>query len=214
MKKSRVILFAFAIGLVNALHAQFTQIELFSGFDKTDFTSYSSYFINENKSLSINTLAFFQKFNNEENQGFDKAGVQPTLFWNINEHISIGPSLYYNSIAGYSRRLSAKFTLKNSRLLLVVIPSVAHSEKMDAGYAEAFAQFQFNIPLNNRISLWLNGQFLTVWDKFESHSRSFQQLRMGLSIKGHQFGIGADFDQYGPNPIEKTSFGVYYRKTL
>lgn len=214
MKKLIIISLLFTIGFANSLQAQFTQIELFSGFDKTDFTSYSSYFINENKSLSINTLAFFQKFSDEENQVFDEVGVQPTLFWNINQHISIGPSLYYNSFAGYSRRLSVKFTLKNSRVLLVVIPSIAHSEKKDASYAEAFAQFQLNIPLNNEMSLWVNGQLLTVWDKFQTHSRSFQQLRMGLSINGHQFGIGADFDQYGPNPIEKTSFGLYYRKTL
>ncbi|MDH7912775.1 hypothetical protein [Winogradskyella sp. SYSU M77433] len=214
MKKLRIISLLFTIGFTNLMQAQFTQIELFSGFEKTDFTAYSSYFINDRKSLSINTLAFFQKYNEEENQGFDEVGVQPTLFWNITKHISIGSSLYYNSIAGYSHRLSGKFTLKNSRVLLVVIPSIAHSKKMDAGYAEAFAQFQFNIPLNNKISLWFNGQFLTVWDKFDMHSRSFQQLRMGLSIKVHQFGVGADFDQYGPNPIEKTSFGVYYRKTL
>ncbi|WP_246070011.1 hypothetical protein [Mangrovivirga cuniculi] len=141
MKKLRIISFVFTVGLVNALQTQFTQIELISGFDKTDFTSNSSYFINERKALSINTLAYFQKYNDDENKGFDEAGVQPTLFWNNNEHISIGPSLYYNSIAGYSRRLSTKFILKNIHLLLVVIPSVAHSEKMDAGYAEAFAQY-------------------------------------------------------------------------
>jgi len=214
MKKAIIISSFLTIGFVNYLQAQFTQIELFSGFDKTDFTLYSSYSINKKNTLNIATLAFFQKFRDEENQFFDEAGVQPTLFWNINEHISIGPSLYYNSITGYSKRLSAKYTLKNSRLLLVVIPSAAHSEKMDAGYAEVFAQFQFNIPLNNRVSLWVNGQFLTVWDKFETHSRSFQQLRAGASFKGHQLGVGVDFDQYGPNPIEKTSFGVYYRKTL
>jgi hypothetical protein len=214
MKKIIIISSLLIIGFANNLQAQFTQIELFSGFDKTDFTLYSSYSINESKTLSINTLAFFQKFSDEESHGFDEVGVQPTLFWNINRKISIGPSLYYNSFAGYSRRLSAKFTLKNSRVLFVIIPSVAHSEKLDASYAEVFAQFQFNTPMTDKLSLWINGQFLTVWDQFQTHSRSFQQLRAGLSIKGHQFGIGVDFDQYGPNPLEKSSYGLYYRKTL
>ncbi|GAB4165469.1 MAG: hypothetical protein Tsb0033_27220 [Winogradskyella sp.] len=214
MKRIVIISIVLSVGIVNLLQAQFTQVELFSGFDKTDFTAYSSYFINENKSLSINTLAFFQKFNDEENQDFDEAGVQPTLFWNLNEHFSIGPSLYYNSFAGYSRRLSAKFTLKNPRVLCVIIPSIAHSEKLDASYAEVFAKLQFNTPITDKLSLWINGQFLTVWDKFQMHSRSFQQFRAGLSLKGHQFGVGADFDQYGPNPIQKSSFGLYYRKTL
>lgn len=202
------------IGFANHSQAQFTQVELFSGFDKTDFTLYSSYTIDESQTLSINTLAFLQKFNDEENQGFDEIGIQPTLFWNINKNIAIGPSLYYNSFAGYSERLSAKFTVKNSRVLFVIISTVAHSEQTDAGYAEAVAQFQLNTPINDKVSLWFNGQLLTVWDQFKMHSRSYQQLRVGVSFNGHQFGIGLDFDQYGPNPIEKSSFGMYYRKTL
>ena len=214
MKKIILITSFLTIGFANYLQAQFTQVELFSGFDKTDFPLYSSYTINKSKTLSINTLAFFQKFRDEENQVLDEAGVQPTVFWNINENISIGPSLYYNSFSGYSERLSAKFTVKNSRVLFVIIPTVAHSEQKAASYAETFAQFQFNTPINKKVSLWLNGQFLTVWDEFKTHSRSFQQLRSGVSFNGHQFGIGLDFDQYGPNPIKKSSFGLYYRKTL
>lgn len=214
MKKIVIITSFLTIGLANYLQAQFTQVELFSGLDKTDFTLYSSNSINEKNKLHIATLAFFQRFHEKTNEGFNEVGVQPTLFWNINRTFSFGPSLYYNSIAGYSGRLSSKFTLKQSRLLLVIIPTIAYSEQTDAGYAEAFAQFQFNSPINEKISLWFNGQFLTVWDKFKSHSRSFQQLRAGMSFNGHQFGIGLDFDQYGPNPIKKSSFGVYYRKTL
>ncbi|MGB5480611.1 MAG: hypothetical protein WBM91_05990 [Eudoraea sp.] len=214
MKKIVIITSFLTFGFANYLQAQFTQVELFSGFDKTEFTLYSSYNVNESKTLNINTLAFFQKFRDEENQGFDEIGVQPTLFWNINKYITIGPSLYYNSVAGYSERFSAKFTLKNSRIVFVFIPTVAHSHQTDASYAEVFAQFQFSIPINHKAFLWLNGQFLTVWDEFKTHSRSFEQLRAGVSFNGHQFGVGLDFDQYGPNPIEKSSFGLYYRKIL
>ncbi|MDC6388975.1 hypothetical protein PP182_09810 [Maribacter sp. PR1] len=214
MKKIAITFLLIILGFAQHLNAQFTQVELFSGFDKTDFTLYSSYPINEKNTLSIATLAFFQKFNKEENEGLDEVGVQPSLFWNINKNIAVGPSLYYNSFAGYSERLSAKLTLKNSRILFVLIPTVARSEQKNAGYAEAFSQIQFSVPINDKVYLWLNGQFLTVWDKFKTHSRSFQQLRAGVSFNGHQFGVGVDFDQYGPEPIKKSSFGIYYRKTL
>jgi len=202
------------IGFANYSQAQFTQVELFSGLDKTDFTLFSSYTINESQTLSINTLAFFQKFKDEENRGFDEIGVQPTLFWNINKNIAIGSSLYYNSFAGYSERLSAKFTVKNSRVLLVVISTVAHSEKTGASYVEAMAQFQINTPINDKVSFWFNGQLLTVWNELKEHSRSAQQLRIGVSFSAHQIGIGLDLDQYGPNATEKSSFGLYYRKIL
>lgn len=214
MKKIAIIFLLIILAFAQHLNAQFIQVELFSGFDKTDFTLYSSYPINEKNTLSIATLAFFQKFHKSEDQGFDEVGVQPTLFWNINKRIGFGPSLYYNSVAGYSKRISAKLTLKNSRILFILIPTIAHSEQKNAGYAEAFSQIQFSVPINDKVSLWLNGQFLTVWDKFKTHSRSFQQLRAGVSFNGHQFGVGVDFDQYGPEPIKKSSFGIYYRKTL
>jgi len=213
MKKVIIITSLLIIGFLNPLQAQFTQVELFSGFDKTDFTLFSSYPINKSQSLSLNTLAFFQKFK-KENEEFDEIGVQPTLFWNITKNIALGPSIYYNSFAGYSERLSAKYTFKNSQLFFVAIPTAAHSEQNSASYAELFVQIQYNRPLNDNISLWLNGQFLTIWDEFKQHSRSFQQLRVGVSIYEHQVGLGIDLDQFGLKPIEKFALGFYYRKTI
>ncbi|MEQ3656247.1 MAG: hypothetical protein ABNH00_10325 [Dokdonia sp.] len=214
MKKVVIISVAITLAFVSTLKGQFTSLELFSGFEKTDFTLLSSYSINTSNTLSVTTLAFFQKFREKENQMFDEVGVQPTLFWKINQTVAIGPSLYYNSFAGFSERLSAQFTLEHSKAVFIVMPTVAYSEKKDASLAEVFAQFQLHTPLSEKIALCFNGQFLTVWDKFKKHSRSFQQLRLGLSYKGHQFGLGSDFDQYGPKPIHKSSFGLYYRSII
>ena len=108
MKKIEIISVSLIIAFVSTLQAQFTQIELFSGFEKTDFTLFSNYSINDSNTLSIATLVFFQKFREKENRIFDEVGVQPTLFWNINKTIALGPSLYYNSFGGFSERLSGK----------------------------------------------------------------------------------------------------------
>jgi len=213
MKRITLISSLLIIGFLNPLQAQFTQVELFSGFDKTDFTVFSSYSITKSQTLSLNTLAFFQKFK-QENEAFDEVGVQPTLFWNITKNIAIGPSIYYNSFAGFSERLSAKYAFKNSRLLLVLIPTVAYSEQINTSYVEAFLQIQYNKPINDHISIWLNGQYLTIWDQFKTHSRSYQQWRAGVSFDDVQVGFGLDMDQYGLKPINKTSFGLYYRLTI
>ncbi len=213
MKKVLFLITIVNLGFTGLSQAQFTQVELFSGLQKTDISLYSSYPLIENQKLSLNTLAFFQKFSESENQAFNETGLQPTVFWNFNSHFALGPSLYYNSIAGYSQRLSAKFQYQKSRLVLVLIPSLAYS-KQSSAYAEAFAQFQYQKPLNKKISLWLNGQLLSVWNDLNNHARSFQQWRAGLSIKGHQFGLGLDWDHYGPLFIERQSYGLYYRKTF
>ncbi|MGD1947930.1 MAG: hypothetical protein ACFB0A_17125 [Croceivirga sp.] len=207
---SLVLILSFA----SALQAQFTQLELFSGFEKTNFTLFSNYPIDNNNTLSVSTLTFFQRYGEEENQIFDEVGVQPTVFWNINETFSFGSSLYCNSFGGFSERLSSKLTLKTSNALLLVIPTLAYSEKKNTGLGEVFTQVQIQKPLSKNTLLWFNAQFLTVWDKFKSHSRSFQQLRLGIAYEGHQLGLGLDVDQYGPDPITQSNFGIYYRKTI
>ncbi|WP_394746869.1 hypothetical protein [Spongiimicrobium salis] len=195
MKKAEVISVVFRIGFVRTLQARFDQPGLFSGFKKRDFALLSS-LIHNSTALSVSILAFFQKFRNEERQIFDEVGVHPTLFWNSNEMISIGPSCYDKNFGGFSERLSAKFTPKNSKDVFIVIPTVTYSKKKHASSAALFAQF------------------LAVWDKFKIRSISFQQLRLGLYYKRHPLGLGADFEQYGSKPIQKSPFGCYYRKTL
>lgn len=214
MKK--LILFAslLAFAFVQPSSAQFTQIELFSGVKKIDFSLYSSKVLLQKNKLSLATLAFFHKF--KTNKNLDEIGVQPTVFWNANKSFSIGPSFYYNSMAAYSNRLSVKYTFKNSKLLLAVIPSIGHTrgnmkEKL---YAEFFTQFQYCTPIKKNIKLYMNGQFLTVWKSFKNHARSFQQFRIGLSVQTHQVGIGLDLDQYGALILQKSTYGFYYRKTI
>ena len=169
--------------------------------------------IDKRQNLSITTLAFFQKFNGE-NQQFDEIGLQPTLFWNVSNNFSLGPSIYYNSFAGLSERISARVILKSLNLSAVLMSTVAHSEQNNNIYTEGFAQIQYNKVLSKNLSLWLIGQFLTIWNDFKVHSRSYQQLRIGMSLSDHQIGIGLDLDQYGSRPIEKSSYGIYYRKNL
>lgn len=53
---------------------------------------------------------------------------------------------------------------------------------------------------------------MPTWNTFSIHDRSFQQLRAGFSYNTTQFGIATDFDQYGENPITKTSMGLFIRK--
>jgi len=193
------------------LHGQFTQIELFKSFNKTTFNLYSSHSINDAKSLNLATLGFFEKYKSKENREFNEVGIQPTLFWNFSKNFSIGPSIYYNSIAGFAQRISAKYVAKNEKLLIVLVPTVGHYQQEAQIYAETFAQFQFNVPIKESLSFWVNGQFLNVWDAFKTHSRSYQQLRTGISLTRHQFGVGIDLGRYGPQTFRTKAIGIYYR---
>ncbi len=212
--KTGTLIFLVLYGVIQPLTGQFTQLEFFSGATKTDVTLLSSIGLNHKNTLQLTTLAFFQRFREEENSVFDEIGLQPTLFWNLHKNVALGPSIYYNSFSGYSERLSARLTLKNKQLLFVALPTLAYSEQKKASYAELFAQVQIQVPVSQKLSFWLNGQFLTVWDEFKIHARSYQQLRLGISLHDHQVGIGLDMDQYGTQPVNKSSLGLYYRRIL
>lgn len=212
MKKTNAILILFLVIFSLRLRAQITQLELASGIAKTDFTSFSIRPINDAKTFSVSTLAFFQKYHKKENIIFDELGVQTTAFWNFSKSISIGPSLYYNSVAGFSERISLLFSTKTRSFSLAAIPSIAHLELTNFINGELFIQMQFTQLLKKQWNLLLSIQTLTHWDKFSIHARSFQQVRTGLSYKATQFGLAIDFDQYGKKTITETSVGLFVRK--
>ena len=212
MKKISAFLILSFLIFSQKVIAQITQLEFASGIAKTDFTYFSIRPIDSNKTFSISTLAFFQKFHEEENIIFDELGVQATAFWNFSKSISIGPSLYHNSPAGFSERISLLFSTKTRRISLTAITSIAHLELTNFINGELFVQFQYLQPLKKQWNLLLNAQILTHWDKFSTHARSFQQVRTGLSYKTTQFGLAADFDQYGKTPITQISIGLFVKK--
>ncbi|MBC3757467.1 hypothetical protein H7U19_03555 [Hyunsoonleella sp. SJ7] len=212
MKKTNAVLMLFLLIFSQKICAQIAQIEFASGIAKTDFTSFSIRPIDDKRTFSIATLAFFQKYHEKENEVFDELGVQTTALWNFSKSIAIGPSLYYNSVAGFSERISVFFSTKTKRFSIAAIPSIAHMELTNFINGELFLQMQFTQPLKNDWNALLSALALTHWDKFSIHARSFQQVRTGLSFKSTQFGLAVDFDQYGKIPITKTSIALFVRK--
>ncbi|WP_172435955.1 hypothetical protein [Sediminicola luteus] len=202
------------LALQNHAKAQITQLEFASGMAKTDFTYFAAQPMNEKETWSLATLAFFQKYHEHENFIFDELGVQTTAFWQLSNSISIGPSLYYNSVSGFSERISLLFGFRTKHLSLKIIPSIAHMELTHFINGEIFLQLTFTQPLKKEWQFMCHATILTHWDKFEVHSRSFQQLRAGISYKNNQFGLAVDLDRYGNQPIQRTSMGLYLRKTF
>ena len=214
--KRKSILFTMILGVFfyQKMIAQITQIELMSGIPKTDFTYFSVKMLDNKGHFSISNLAFFQKYHKDENSVFDEVGVQSTLFWNFTKHLSIGPSLYFNSVSGFTERISLLSKIRGKTLNISIISSLVHAEDTKTINGEVLVQLQFQQRINAQWGFVLNGLLLSNWDRFSRHTRSFQQLRTGLVYRQTQFGIAVDLDQYGPKPISKTSFGLFLKKSF
>ncbi len=196
------------------LNAQITQMEFISGLHSTRFSSFTIKPLNNSGSLSIASQAFFQKYHKEEDVPFDELGVQATVYWNFSKNVAIGPTLYHNSAAGFTERISVLIHNTKPGFSIVAIPAIIHNEKTKDINGEIFMQLQLTIPLKNNWQVLTYGQFISIWDKFNTHARSFQQIRIGLSHIGNQFGLATDFDQYGDQPTSKCTVGLFLRKVI
>ena len=210
MIKRNILVALFLMALTYEGFAQVSQLGLATGPNKTDFTSLSFRPLSANGKFTIATLAFFQKFHRQEEIIFDEAGVQSTLYWNINRSISVGPGLYYNSETGFSERLSMLYKVQLPSFVLAAIPTIAHAEKTGYLNGELFLQMQWTRSLNDDLKLLFSAQLFAHWDQFSNHTRSFQQIRAGVAEETTQYGLAIDFDQFGDTQL--TSIGVFVRK--
>ena len=215
MKKKSALLFLFTLFIFSrSITAQVTQFELTTGFYKSDFSSSTIKPLDSKNKFSISTLAFFQKFYRKEDRLFDETGVQASVYWNFTKNLSVGPSLYYNSVAGLSEKLSFLILAGGSHLVFVAIPAISHTENDGNINGGLFFQLQYMKRIKREWNFWVNTQLLTEWNKFSNHSRSFQQVRIGIAYKTNQFGVAADLDAYGHPQIWKKSIGVFVRKVF
>jgi hypothetical protein len=83
---------------------------------------------------------------------------------------------------------------------------------LDVFNFETFALLENKPQLTDKLGLYTRVQGLYNHNtKQDFHDRSYLYLRAGLSIKKYQFGLGANFDRYGPFKINQENYGLFVR---
>jgi hypothetical protein len=72
---------------------------------------------------------------------------------------------------------------------------------------------QYKPEINEHLKLYTRIQMLNLFDS-EGNIKSYQWMRLGLEVKGIQFGLVANLDEYGPNPSVESNFGLFLRKEI
>lgn len=214
MKKIHIIASVLLIAFSNQSFSQITQVEYTPSNIKTDFSYFSIQPLTKSNTLSLSTIAFFQKFYKQKNIAFDEVGVQITGYWNFSKSVSIGPTLYFNSVAGFSEKITLLITKKKGKLTFIINPSVAYSNSISNLTAELFVQMQFTHLLKKDWYFLTYTNLFTNWRGISKHLRSYQYLRIGLSKKNNQFGLSFNSDVYGIAPVSKISGGFFFRKII
>jgi hypothetical protein len=188
--------------------AQVNQAETFTALNKTGFNTFSLQHLDSAQRYTMVTVSFFELAHPPETVLGDEGGIHNTVYRKLAGRWSLGAGVYYHSVAGFRERITVLrgYQAKNLSWLTLISLSYLNEEL----HGEWFTQLRYNktYASNWGIFAMLNASF--DYTQFKVHSRSFQHLRLGPSYKNVQFGALANFDRYGPDPLIRDSFGVFF----
>lgn len=72
---------------------------------------------------------------------------------------------------------------------------------------------QYKPDINEKVKLFTRLQLLNLFDS-DGNIKSYQWIRLGLEVKGVQFGLAASLDEYGAHPSVESNFGIFIRKEI
>ncbi|WP_194972574.1 hypothetical protein [Aquiflexum lacus] len=187
------------------------QPELHLGHNKLVFQNIMIKPLDEAHRWDFFNITYFDSHFQDQDKPFNEGLIQTFVAYNFLKGVGLGVGGTYNTFTGVNPNLVGQFVNAGPGHLVVFF--VAAHLKSSPSY-EAFTQIQYRPRISENTRLFTQLMALTNWNQLEIHSRSFQQLRVGLDVKTYQFGIGADFDQYGPNRQSKTNIGLFVRTEI
>jgi hypothetical protein len=152
----------------------------------------------------MNTIQFDYKDKN--NNSFI---VQDQLYVETVKNLRIAAGVVY-SPGGFNTTAGVQYVYGGKKLFFLCAPRI--NIESDPSY-DIMTIIQYTPQINDRVKLYTRIQMLNLFDS-GGNIKSYQWMRLGLEIKGVQFGFAADLDEYGPNPAVKCNLGVFIRKEI
>jgi hypothetical protein len=187
------------------------QVEVHGGNNKLLFQTIIIKPIDPEQRFDFFNISTFDYHWTPEEKFLNEGIIQSYVAYNFIKGVGIGVGATYNSFAGLSPNIVGQ-VVNAGRQHLVVFFAAAHLQEKPQ--YQGFLQLQYRPSISEDVRLFSQLMVLTNWVQFESHSRSFQQLRIGLEYKTFQFGVGTDINQYGPTPESKLTIGLFIRTEL
>ena len=155
----------------------------------------------------FNVTTFLADYNNvvSKNEIFS----QSLLTAKVWKKLSAVAGFSINHFVGFKPTAGLQFVHADPKLLVVIQPQIGLTE---SHHFENFSLLEFKPKFNDRWGLYSRIQ--TVIDytpSANSHNRSYVYLRVGTSYKNYQFGLGNNFDFYGPTKHRENNFGAFMR---
>ncbi len=151
-----------------------------------------------------NTIRFDYK-----DAGKNSFSLQDLLYVKLFKNIRVaGGVLCYSGVimptAGF------QYVYSRKKLFFLIVPQVLIN--INPSYC-LFAILQYKQEINDRIKLVGKVQLNSTFNA-AGNIKSYEWLRIGLDIKGTQFGLAVNLDEKGPDPAVENNIGIYLRKEI
>jgi hypothetical protein len=191
-----------------SIFAQPIPVELMSGHRYTTFNLVvSKGFTTTSKFgfFHMNTLEV-----NYKDKSYNDFSMQDLLYFQPLKNIRITGGAFYGQYPGFIPTVGAQYLRNFKNLFILVAPRV--NLQKDLEY-DIFSIIQYKHPFTVKTKLYTRLQLLNLFGA-NGNIKSYQWVRLGLEIKGTQFGLAADFDEMGPDPKLEYNFGLFIRREI
>ena len=135
--------------------------------------------------------------------------LQDQLYIETLKNLRIAGGVVYSN-GGFNTTAGLQYVYGGKGLFFLCAPRINIESKPTY---DVMTIIQYEPEINDRLKLYTRFELLHLFDS-GGNIKSYQWIRLGLEVKGIQFGLAADFDEYGPNPSAKSNFGIFVRKEI
>lgn len=138
--------------------------------------------------------------------------MQGNLTFQIIKGLDLSSGFIWVPFQGIRPSAGIMYTYANPEWLLVANPRVDLTKDTNA---EILALAEFKPQLNEKLKLYTRIQGLYTRNVSQDyHARSYVMARAGVTLKDITFGVGANFDFYGPKSISDQNIGGFVNINL
>lgn len=135
--------------------------------------------------------------------------LQDVVYAEIVDNVRIAIGAAYSK-GGFSPTVGVQYIYSGEKLIFLCAPRI--NIENTPSY-NIITILQYKPDINDRVKLFTRFKMLNLFDT-GGNIKSYQWLRLGLEMKGIQFGMAANFDEYGPSPSVNTNVGMFVRKEI
>ncbi len=136
--------------------------------------------------------------------------LQNLLFYEFIENFRLTAGVFYGTKPGFSPTAGAQYLKIGPKWFVLFSPRINIESDPSVNL---FTIVRYKTKINEKIGLYTSLQALNIFDGY-GHIKSYQWFRAGMDLKGSQFGIAANFDEFGPGGSLTASVGVFLRKEI